>query len=337
MNKINLNYEPLSSTVTYTDIRELKSRFSKNINPNMVWLYALPTIYFGYTFVNIVYAIAFSISGRMGSIFTSLLLVLSVFISLRLYTISQNKLWSRYVRLDRFASVNGMKFIPDTRYPAHTGMIFNIGTESRAREQLIGITDRHIEVANYSCKVGSGKNKHIVDYGYIMVQLDRKLPHIVLDSHKNNRKLFGISVSNLPITFNKGQKLALEGDFNSFFDLYVPKGYERDALYVFTPDLMQDFISQSGSYDAEIIDDRLYIYSDAKFDLGDSNKLKEIFNIIDKVGSKTLSRTSRYTNEAVQLGSANSAINKGYRLKRSFPWVFIIFTIVLIVAGMVLK
>lgn len=335
MNKTNLNYEPLSSTVTYLDIRELKAKFSKNINPNMVWLYMLPVIYFGYTFVSVIYSIALSLAGRAGSFAMSVFLVFCIFISLRLYVNSQNKLWSRYVRLDRFASANGMKFIPNTKYPAHTGMIFNIGTNNMAEEQLISITGRYIEVANYSCEVGSGKNKHTADYGYVMLQLDRKLPNIVLDSHRNNNKLFGMSVSNLPINFNKSQKLKLEGDFNSFFDLYVPKGFERDALYVFTPDLMQDFIIQSGSYDAEIIDDRLYIYSDAKFDLANPDKLKEIFNIIDKVGSKTLSRTSMYVNESIQISSDSQAIIKSYHLKRSFPWIMIILTIIFILVGMV--
>ena len=34
------------------------------------------------------------------------------------------------------------------------------------------------------------------------------------------------------------QVLSLEGDFDRYFTLYCPKEYERDALYVFTPDLM---------------------------------------------------------------------------------------------------
>ena len=119
----------------------------------------------------------------------------------------------------------------------------------------------------------------------------------------------------------------MEGDFNSFFDLYVPKNYECDALYIFTPDLMQIFIKHSGSYDAEIVDDKLYIYSDTKFNLTNPIELEEIFNIIDTVGTKTLSRTDKYIDEKVDPRSVDIVGIQGSRLKRSFQWITIIIVV----------
>ena len=82
------------------------------------------------------------------------------------------------------------------------------------------------------------------------------LPHIVLDSTGNN-SVFG---SNLPVTFDADQLLGLEGDFDRHFSLYCPADYERDALYLFTPDIMARFIDNAAVLDVEIVDDWLFLY-----------------------------------------------------------------------------
>src|SRR5690606_32829643 len=71
-------------------------------------------------------------------------------------------------------------------------------------------------------------------YAYVALRLETMLPHFVLDATRNNRT-FG---SSIPMPIAGGQTLSLEGDFDSHVTLHCPQGYERDALYVFTPDLM---------------------------------------------------------------------------------------------------
>ena len=83
------------------------------------------------------------------------------------------------------------------------------------------------------------------------------LPHIVLDATSNNG-LFG---SNLPSTFARSQRLSLEGDFDRYFSMYCPEGYETDALYLFTPDIMARFIDNAAALDVEIVDDWLFLYT----------------------------------------------------------------------------
>ena len=78
---------------------------------------------------------------------------------------------------------------------------------------------------------------------------------MVLDARSNNG-LFG--GTNLPSQFSKDQILSLEGDFSEYFTLYCPREYERDALYVFTPDLMALLIDQTSTFDVEIVDDWMF-------------------------------------------------------------------------------
>src|SRR6478609_9747463 len=67
--------------------------------------------------------------------------------------------------------------------------------------------------------------------------------------------------SNLPASFQRAQRLSLEGDFDRHFTLYCPEGYEQDALYLFTPDIMARFIDHAAQLDVEIVDDWLFLYA----------------------------------------------------------------------------
>ena len=160
-------------------------------------------------------------------------------------------------RLDRFARANGMTFVPRAEDPGLPGMIFHRGRRRQAQLRVRGERPRFVEFGNYRYTTGSGKNQTTHRWGYVAIHLDAPLPHIVLDALGNN-SIFG---SNLPTTFDRDQRLSLEGDFDRHFALYCPRGYERDALYLFTPDIMARFIDHAGQLDVEIVDDWLFLYT----------------------------------------------------------------------------
>ncbi|UJP09573.1 hypothetical protein L2X99_14295 [Microbacterium sp. KUDC0406] len=158
-------------------------------------------------------------------------------------------------RLARFAASNGMEFVGRVDDPPLPGMIFQNGRSRRTELALRGHQPRFVEFGNYQYTTGSGKNSTTHHWGYIAVKLDVPLPNIVLDALGNNA--LG---SNLPASFSKDQRLSLEGDFDRYFTLYCPQGYERDALYLFTPDIMARFIDHAAQLDVEIVDDWLFLY-----------------------------------------------------------------------------
>jgi hypothetical protein len=168
---------------------------------------------------------------------------------------------ARMFRLDRFARANGMNYVPRMTAPALPGMIFSLGSSRQASDLVRGERPRFVEFANYRYTTGSGKNRTTHAWGYVAVKLDVPLPHIVLDATGNNG-LFG---SNLPASFDKDQRLGLEGDFDRYFSLYCPAGYETDALYLFTPDIMARFIDNAAALDVEIVDDWLFLYAKRDF------------------------------------------------------------------------
>ncbi len=225
--------------------------------------------------------------------------------------------WEQRLRMSRFALANGLVYEPRSPGPSYPGAIFGLGSSRAVTDHFRTAEGRFIDFGTYSYVTGSGKNRTTHRWGFLAMQLDRALPHMVLDSRANNG-LFGTTT--LPTTFRRDQVLSLEGDFDRFFTLYCPREYERDALYVFTPDLMALAIDEAAPFDLEIVDEWLFVYSTAPFPLADAATYQRLLRIVSTVGAKALSQTDRYVDERIGEFSANLVAPRGRRLERGFPW-----------------
>jgi hypothetical protein len=230
-----------------------------------------------------------------------------------IFTLVSGKNWEKWMRLSRFAAANNLAYAPSTTAPTYPGSIFSLGHSRSAYDHLYSLGGRFLEMGNYRYTTGSGKNSTTHTWGFLAFQLDRKLPHIMLDARANNG-LFG--GSNLPTYFAQTQKLRLEGDFNEHFTLYCPTGYERDALYIFTPDLMALLIDEAATFDVEIIDDWMFVYAAKPFNPIDPHVYQRLFRIIDTVGEKTLTQTDRYADERIGDPQVDLVAPQGARLKK---------------------
>lgn len=208
----------------------------------------------------------------------------------------------RWYRLDRFATANGMTYLPALPSPALPGMIFGTGSSRSSSDLVRGAEPRFVEFANYQYTTGSGRNRTTHRWGYVAIKLDVPLPHIVLDATSNNG-LFG---SNLPATFDKDQKLSLEGDFDQHFSLYCPEGYEQDALYLFAPDIMARFIDAAAALDVEIVDDWLFLYGKREFSGLDPATWAWLFSVVAALLDK-FAQWARWRDEKLQTDAATAA------------------------------
>lgn len=230
----------------------------------------------------------------------------------------------RHARLYKFALRNNLTLMIGTSDPSYIGMIFDEG-HSRQIEEAIRFGDG-TEIGNYTYVTGSGKSQRTHDWAYVKVKLVRRLPHMVLDARRNNFWKF----SNLSDSFDRSQTLELEGDFSKYFTLYAPRQYERDALYVFTPDVMAAMIDYGQEYDMEIVDDELYIYGNQPFSLDKPEFYDRILKIINTIGSELISQTDYYADERIGNRTANIIAPEGQRLKTSFGWMMAVFIVILI-------
>jgi hypothetical protein len=233
--------------------------------------------------------------------------------------------WERWMRMDRFARANGFEFTPRSGAPSYPGAIFGRGSDRAVEEHLRSSGGRFLDIGSYRYTTGSGKSRTTHRWGFMAVHLDRRLPHMVLDSRANNG-LFG--GTNLPQLFDRGQVLRLEGDFDRYFTLYCPREYERDALYVFTPDLMALLIDEAAPFDVEIVDDWMFVYASGGFRTSDPALLTRLIRIVDTVGAKTVRQTARYADERVGDRAANIVAPGGRRLRGGVSIGAIVFMVV---------
>lgn len=193
-------------------------------------------------------------------------------------------------RLSEFAFVNRWYFRSFTENPQLGGSLLTIGSERTVTDYFSPSEGRSVGIGTYQYKDDLDT---LQSWGFLMVQLDRSLPHIVLESASNRNTVNGA----LPFAFDRDQVLSLEGDFDQHFTLYCPAGFETDALYVLAPDLMALLIDEVHGMHVEIKDDFLYVYSRRGFLSNTAGDYARLFRIIDVVGSKAVRQTGRYVDE----------------------------------------
>lgn len=187
---------------------------------------------------------------------------------------------AREFRLAHFAAANGMDYCAAEDDRDLPGMLFRRGERRMATDQIFLDGPPSVEFSNFQYTVTTGmgddKRTQTQHCGYVAIRLATALPNIYLDAIANN--LGG----RLRTGLDARQRLSLEGDFDAHFALYCPTGYERDALYLFAPDVMAVFIDNAASFDVEIVDDWLFLYApDHDIVTLDPALWRRLFTVVD--------------------------------------------------------
>lgn len=315
------NFSLLASPATEAERAAFRKNDTGVAQSNYVWFFVVAgSLFMGFFSFGIIGSLLREAGVGMGGVLAG---VAGVWLGLTAFSVwvvrwVQRKREERLIRLHRFTTAHGMSMLHDRKDPDYNGMVFDEG-HSRVLNEALILADG-TEIGNYTYVTGSGKNRSTHTFAFVRIPLERALPHMVLDAKGNN--FFGL-MSNLPDTFGKDQTLSLEGDFDTHFTLYAPRQYERDALYVFTPDVMAALIDNGSGYDMETIDTDLYIYRNNHFDLLNGEQLSSLFGIIDTIAGELRSQTKRYADERVGDRSMNMITPQGARLKKGVNWVVV--------------
>lgn len=62
------------------------------------------------------------------------------------------------------------------------------------------------------------------------------------------------------VVFHDTKRVQLEGDFNSFFRVYVPEGEEINAFTILAPNVMLNMLKNAGNYDFEFSGNKVFFY-----------------------------------------------------------------------------
>ena len=191
----------------------------------------------------------------------------------------------------QFAVANGLEFYRDLSVTNYPGTPFRVRIYVPYTMRSPG--GQFIEFGQLRPIWQSRRSNGSPTQTFMRFKLPIALPHMVLRSRK--------SEVNVLDSVGDSVKLKLEGKFGDMFDLYVPKGYERDALYIFTPDVMERFIDATPNFDCEIIGDELYFYSTKKIHFIYPQNLSKLIAIFNHVMQKFARQSSKYRDERLEV------------------------------------
>jgi hypothetical protein len=215
---------------------------------------------FGIFFFGLVGLLAYAQGGRnasgiafgMGTLVVVMILLAVILVRMTIRVWSRRTLKRTHLRLAAFAEANGFDYrvgpiALQRDMPWRSRGSANLHRVFRSREP------RGIEMANYEV-IGNRKNLAAPFGGYCALRIPVALPHILLRAQDGRRR--GMTGAGAPAD---AQRLSLEGGFDRHFQLYCPIGYEADALYLFTPDVMARLLDHVRGFDVEIVDDWLLL------------------------------------------------------------------------------
>ena len=165
-------------------------------------------------------------------------------------------LWQKAVGefLKHFASDVGYIYENSGDISSVDGTIFDFGRDQSISKIVRGKYFNHnTRLFIFSTVVGSGKNKRTERYSTLEISFDTMLPNILL----NNNKTW---LNSMMLPIDNEKKLALEGDFQKYFSLYVTKEYELEAIQIFNPEIMQMFIDKADKISLEMYKNKVYLY-----------------------------------------------------------------------------
>lgn len=209
----------------------------------------------------------------------------------------------RRARLARFARASGFAFRDLAENVGRVGAGFPRGRRNLERGVVWG------DAGGYEFCLGTNTvlakdSSELTDirrpFAFAELTLPSHVPHIVLKNRRSRiLSLAGIGLGN-------GTRLKLEGDFDQTFSLMVPAGYERDALYIFTPDVMAAVLDVGSSAEIELVDDSLYLYLPARVPLWRAKTMRDLFTVMDVLDRRLSNQTERYVDERAPEGMATS-------------------------------
>ncbi|WP_051192069.1 hypothetical protein [Microbacterium luticocti] len=207
------------------------------------------------------------------------------------------------IKLARLAAHNRWTFWPVLRAGQRylPSAVLRAGKNATNTGVLIGRDDGvEFTLGGHTATIERAGSTHIVSFDFAELKLPAPVPHMILA----NRRAGVFAATD--VSFDRRQRLSLEGDFDRTFALYCPREYERDALYVFTPDLMALFLDVAPDCEVELVDDRAYLFA-ASAPLDDRAVFEARFAALRMLADRLRRRTENYLDERSGASSTLSA------------------------------
>ncbi|QYM76009.1 hypothetical protein [Leucobacter luti] len=130
------------------------------------------------------------------------------------------------------------------------------------------------------------------EWHYLAVTLPAPMPHLIFEA-----VAAGKAAGSLPAGIKRSQRLPLEGNFDGAYRLFVPEGYERDALFVVTPDVMAALVDHAHGFHVELVDDRILFFAAAQADFTREGPWRDVERLLTGAVPPILASSARYRDD----------------------------------------
>ncbi|MGB7957548.1 MAG: hypothetical protein WCF77_01740 [Minisyncoccia bacterium] len=197
------------------------------------------------------------------------------------YGIARSKIQHEFMQ--QFAAANGFSYALKGSLAGLDGSLFQVG-DSRAVADVVSgqFQNEAISLFTYTYVTGYGRSRQAHNYTVYELQFDITLPDMLVENANHS---YGESLFN-KISGSGKELIKLEGDFDKYFSLNIQKGYEVEALEIFTPDVMAELINKAKALSLEIVNGHLFIYDNGI--VGTKQGLYDLYGLaqyfIEKLG-----------------------------------------------------
>ena len=282
------------------------------------------------------------LANSIGSILTCAIVMAGGAYLFRVFfrSFSQRVSPTKNYRLAQFAATNNMDYLPGPTSGSYLKPWAQQVVFLQVSRVLRTRTEPSVEFGNFEERYINANQNSFGFGGYAAIRLDTHLPNMLLLSHVN---VTGTDIWR-PIPLH-AEKMSLEGNFDNYFTLYAPVGYEVDALYLFTPDVMVNLMDEAAAFDVEIIDDWVFLTTRRDAVTTDPKRWSMVAGAVAAITAK-LDQWQRWSDDRVKPGpsqnegrfvrtNARYVALQGRRLRRGGSkgtWLAVGVTVVLILA-----
>jgi hypothetical protein len=218
---------------------------------------------------------------------------------------------SRRVKIAAFAWQNGWSYADALDRTRRPGAAFARVVHGRERAVIACDDERMPFELGMHHSVAHGQERATIQrpFAFIELPLPASVPHIVIANRTR---------SIIP-TLGLGRgaaRMDLEGDFAKTFRLIVPEGYQQDALYIFTPDLMARVLDLGSGAEIELVSDRLYVYLPARTRFDRAETMAAALVLAEEFHRRFAARTELYGDDNAGDIAARAGVAVGLRGQR---------------------
>ncbi len=219
-----------------------------------------------HSFVAIFFVLLFVLAAGVIVLYIGWLLTLVLLIIIPFVSFAYIRDKTDYAFVEQFAKQNGYTLDHgqnESITPVSTYL--KMGRNQYIDHVMTGLYGRFpLRIYTFNTTIGDEKDPEQLEFSVFEISYPGTVMNMLLDTgnHILDKSLI------------VGKKLELEGNFNNYFDVYVPEGSEIEALMILTPDVMEQLIVKSRKYSIEISNNKLFIYTERE--INNSEELEAV-------------------------------------------------------------